>query len=356
MAQWYVDPDPDLVIGAFEGPEPYVLFNVIDAVSLSDGTVVIGMFDRTAFELRYFDGDGSFLASAGRWGEGPFESSTGFNSLEPLAGDSLLIVSLDLRYSVFGPRGERVRSGRLDLSSSTLMRPWNLVDDGHLLFSSIGPPSEQAGRDHSDVPNLLFSVLDLDTGESVSIADLPAERIPRDEKGAFIYLPFRAQPGWAAGAGRVWLGHGQDRVITGWAGDGTESTEVFLSRPGHAVTREDRDRWTDPWGRKPSVEFPDSLPFFQQLRTDTDGNLWVQEYEPPWSEEDYHWDVFDAQGQQIARVTMPFIVLGSHLRADRFRGQSPLLEIGPDHVLVKAEDAVGSPVVKKHVLVKERDP
>ena len=353
IPHWSVDPDPDLVIGVFEGPEPFVLFNVLDAVVLSDGTVVIGMFDKTAFELRYFDRDGSFLTSAGRRGEGPFELSSGFNSLERMTGDSLLIVSRDLRYSLFGPRGERVRSGRLNLTLSKLMMPWNLVDDGHLLFFSTSASSSQRGGGGNAEWSMSFSVLDLETGELAPIANLPAERVEIDGNGAFLYFPFTPAPGRAAGSGSIWLGHGEDRVITGWTGDGIERVTIRLPWPGHAVTREDRDLWRDPWGvRRRSVEFPDSFPFFQSLQVDTEGNLWVQRYEPPWSEEDYQWGVFNPAGVQIASASLPFAVLGSALRPGRPLGNSPLLEIGPDYMLVKSVDAVGSPVVKIHRLVK----
>ena len=309
VPQWRVEPNPDLVIGVFEGPDPYVLFNVIDAVVLSDGTVVIGMFDKTTFELRYFDRDGSFVTSAGRRGEGPFELSSGFNSLERMAGDSLFIASYDHRYSIFGPRGERVRSGRLDLAGSRLMMPWNLVDDRHLLFSSRSASSIQRGGGGNAEPATSFSVLDLETAGLVPIADLPAERVLMHENGAFMYLPFDAKPGWAAGSGSIWLGHAQDRVITEWTGDGIERVTIRLPWPEHAVSGEDRGLWDERdlrrraveipgLGRVPrrSVEFPDSFPFFQSLQVDTEGNLWVQRYQPPWSEEDYQWGVFNPAG------------------------------------------------------------
>ena len=357
IPHWSVDPDPDLVIGVFEGPEPFVLFNVLDAVVLGDGTVVIGMFDKTAFELRYFDRDGSFLTSAGRRGEGPFELSSGFNSLERMTGDSLLIVSRDNRYSVFGPRGERVRSGRLNLTLSTLMMPWNLVDDCRLLFFSTSASSSQRGGGGNAEWSMSFSVLDLETGELAPIANLPAERVEIDENGAFLYFPLDPKPGWAAGSGSIWLGHGEDRVITGWTGDGIERVTVRLAWPGHAVTREDRgllEEFNRRRGRASprSAELPDTFPFFENFQVDTEGNLWVQRYEPPWSEEDYQWGVFNPAGVQIASVSLSFAAIGSTLRPGRPLGHSPLLEIGPDYMLVTSVDAVGAPVVRKHRLVK----
>ena len=113
---WQAEADPQLSIGAAEGADEYLLYHVRDATRLSDGTVVVALHFRNLFELRYYDSSGQHITSAGHYGNGPFEmGGSGFGGFARLSGDSVRVVGVDQRFSIFGPRGEQVRSGRFSL-------------------------------------------------------------------------------------------------------------------------------------------------------------------------------------------------------------------------------------------------
>ena len=52
------------------------------------------------------------------------------------------------------------------------------------------------------------------------------------------------------------------------------------------------------------VPFADFLPAFQNLMVDREGNLWVQEYLPPW-DPTRRWAVFDPSGLYLGTLDLP---------------------------------------------------
>ena len=84
---WTVETEPLVEIGTVSGAPEYQFADVVAAVRLSNGDIVVA--DRGAAELRSYDAAGNFQWRAGRFGEGPGE----FQSLEFLgttAGDTLV--------------------------------------------------------------------------------------------------------------------------------------------------------------------------------------------------------------------------------------------------------------------------
>jgi hypothetical protein len=98
------------------------------------------------------------------------------------------------------------------------------------------------------------------------------------------------------------------------------------------------------------VSFPEAYPVFQGLQVDLDGNLWVLRYEPPWSTEDYRWDVFSREGEWIAVTSIPFEVLHPTDRTRPSSTSSSLMEIGEDYVLIRHQDDLGVERVRRHFL------
>ncbi|MCJ7629313.1 MAG: hypothetical protein MUO50_13115 [Longimicrobiales bacterium] len=362
-SQWQVDPTPEVSIGLRDGPEPYLLLNVIDATVLRNGTIVVGLYYRSLFELRYYDSLGVHITSSGRYGNGPFEIGPGgFSSVERLSGDSVLVIGLDHRFSVFGPRGEQVRSGRLPLPGSSI--PSQLLDDQHLsLWTVQRVGSESFGR---EVPSeMSFQVFDIDSGISKPAGRVFDQRTRLDDSGLFLHLPFEPRAHWASGAGRLWFGNSGTAEIQGF-NPATQDPEILLlDDDRRSVTRDDEQSWKEfdlrgtngdrrrqfkAYHRR--VEFPESFPFFQDLQVDVSGNVWVLSYEPPWSERDYVWRVFESGGGRIATAVGPYSALDLSIRTDRPSPFSPIKEIGDDYVLTLHKDELGVEQVRKYRLIK----
>jgi hypothetical protein len=86
-----------------------------------------------------------------------------------------------------------------------------------------------------------------------------------------------------------------------------------------------------------SVPYPETLPAFEALLVDRDGNLWVAEATAMF-DEPRHWSVFDRDGVWLGNVTTPARL---HVR-----------EIGADYVLGNGSDDLEVERVLLYALVK----
>jgi hypothetical protein len=103
------------------------------------------------------------------------------------------------------------------------------------------------------------------------------------------------------------------------------------------------------------MEFPDSFPVYQDLKTDSEGNVWVLKYQPRWSEDPFVWDVFDSGGRQIAGVDFPYDWMSRCIREAPIGGcTNGILDIGEDWVLTAYRDEWDVQRLKVFRLMKPR--
>jgi hypothetical protein len=101
---WTVSPQPDLVIGALEGPEEYQFVQITDAARLSDGSVVV--VDQGAQVVRLYHPDGTLRKTLGGPGGGPGEFTDPVSVLVT-ANDTVVIWDQALlRATRFTPFGD----------------------------------------------------------------------------------------------------------------------------------------------------------------------------------------------------------------------------------------------------------
>ncbi len=147
-----------------------------------------------------------------------------------------------------------------------------------------------------------------------------------------------------------------------------ESVSIELDHSREPVTRRMRSRFRE-WQKRGvtgdrlrnmeeyhrRIEFPDSLPLYQDLKTDEAGRVWVLRYEPPWSEQEYSWEVYDPQGGKVATVTAPHGLLHSCVR-NRSGGCPPgvkMYSFEDGYLLtIEANGEYRVPVVRKYRLSK----
>jgi hypothetical protein len=363
VATWEVAATPDVSIGEADGPGEYLLSFVRDAVLLSDGTTVIAQFARGVFELRYFDQSGQYLASAGGWGDGPFEFRGGVARVSRLDGDSVFVASMIGRYSVFGPRGELGRSGRLPVTLGAI--PWELAGDDHVVLRTLDPSSSPTPGGRPVSESILVDVLDLRSAAVHRIATVGGATTHLGEDGLFLHVPFDGEPLHTAGHGWVWTANSRDDVARGQSIEAV-SGGVSVRLPGRsAVSRADERSWKafdleGVSGRMKlgferyhrTVEFPQTMPAIQDMIVAAHAELWIQRYSRPWSTEDYQWEVFNTQGEQIATVKVPYEVVGPRGRSPLTRGLGPVVDITGQHFVVVTEDALGVQAVRLHRIWK----
>ena len=131
--------------------------------------------------------------------------------------------------------------------------------------------------------------------------------------------PFSSIALAGAGGERLWLFSPNSAEVRGYSVDGALEVVARAAWSRVPVTREDERRWREfAMGRRVNpasrrrqldhhrrIEFPDSLPLFEDIQVDPDGNVWLARFEPPWSGEDRVWEVVSRDGEWLGSVRLP---------------------------------------------------
>ena len=352
---WTVEPEPLLAIGTVTGALEYQFTDVVAAVRLSTGDIVVA--ERAASELRSYDAAGNFQWRAGRDGEGPGE----FRSLDfvgTTADDSL--VTYDgalLRAQLFDPQGRLARTYRVAISEGEATGRGTVADkavgvvDGLLVVRFI----EYGERIPNGIvrwPPERVAALDLANGAVRSLIVLPGEEayVEAREEGRYSHgtYVFSKGPEYGAAGGRL-------AVID------TEAWSVRLISPRDGATtavfrREVAPReatnalfelhldgiveiaFADPDQVEPErvaglrrmwrgrLRAP-HLPVLRSVHVDAAGHLWLQPYyvagaEPP------PFEILAPDGAWLGSVTLP-----PRLHRAFIQYQAPYMDIGDDYVL-----------------------
>ena len=342
---WRVDSVPLLSIGTLEGEDPYLLHQVRDAMTLSDGRIVVA--NRGSQELRVFDASGVHLATWGGRGEGPGE----FNSLVAVAdwqGDSLIAwYSQRERLSVFDLNGNFGRTVIPGDPGDGRDTPEEILADGTILVSRFSPGGD-ASRDGLTRSGRLYDIADAQGRLVVSLGASPGTEGYVSTSGDMMMImtpPFRRSARTAAWAGRFVVTPNDDYEIRAFGPTG--ALELIVRRdhaliaptPAHLDAYIERQVARRPpeervEGRRSlreqlgEVPLPTTFAAFDNFIADAMGHLWVQEYDIPGEERPNPlWTVFDPEGRVLGFVETP--------------PGLQIYEIGAAHILGRATDDLG---------------
>ena len=350
---WTVETEPLVEIGTVSGAPEYQFADVVAAVRLSNGDIVVA--DRGAAELRSYDAAGNFQWRAGRFGEGPGE----FESLEFLgttAGDTLVTFDNSLvRVQVFGPQGELARTFRATITEGEAAdqvadKAIGVVDG--LLIVRFVEYGDEIPTGIVRWPLERLAALDLADGAVWSLMVLPGHEAHvrvreggRLSHGSYV---FSKGPEFGAAAGllavidtEAWsvrLVSARDGAITAVVRRDMAPREVTaaildlhldgiveIAFPDpDAAAPEDVEGLRRMWRNMPRGP---TLPVLRSLHVDATGHLWLQPYyvagaEPP------PFEIHSPDGVWLGSVSLP----PGHQRAF-VQYQAPYMEIGEDYVL-----------------------
>ena len=352
---WTVGSEPLLEIGTVTGAPEYLLTDVVAALRLSNGDIVVA--ERAASELRGYDAAGNFQWRAGRSGDGPGE----FRSLDfvgTVAGDTLATYDgALLRAQLFDPQGRLVRAYRVAITegegagrAAVADKAVGVVDN--LLVVRFAEYGDEVPNGIVRWPLERMGALDLSNGAVRSLLVVPGNeahvQVREGERYSHGPYVFAKGPEYGAGAGRL-------AVIDteAWAAD------LISPRDGAttAVLRRDvapRDAtnalfelhldgiveiaFADPdqtapervdglrrmWRGMPRAP---RLPVLRSIHVDGTGHLWLQPYyvagaDPP------PFEVHAPDGTWLGSVALP-----PGLERGFIQFQAPHMEIGDDYVL-----------------------
>ena len=348
-----VESRPSLEIGSVEGSGHYQLFRVSSVLRLSNDRIVVA--NNGTNELRIYSPSGSFIAATGRSGAGPGEFRS-INGVHAVGRDSLFvfdgvlqrvsILSSDGRFRTslnVEPTGDPIRPLRL-------YRLGGVLRNRNMVFVAVAFPADMRPRPitHFDsVPTLLYSREGKRLGRVAEPLGMDIYATPT-RAGDISFG--RASSAYIHGE-RVYVTDGGKFEVRAYEpGKGLVST-VRDDRPTRRVAAEDVDQLIKyrvdrvPEARKAEIrryfeEWPRApyKPWISAIVVDSQGLLWVEEYEPYWTNTSRTWTVFDQSGRRIARLNLP-----QALRVS---------EIGKDFIIGVAKDEFDVEHVRVYTLIR----
>ena len=335
---WRVAETPVVDIGVVSGDAAYELFRPLGALRLSDGRIVVA--NAGTSELRYYDERGKHLGSSGGRGGGPGE----FFAMSWFArtdDDSVVVYDRrSRRVSLFDPDGRYHSS--VALPGGDFPSVQGRFSDGSYLARVVprrarDAPPEPLGRGRDSLSFLRYGP----DGEFLDTLGVFLRRIKhglafefmgRSRRGAMT-IPFTPSTVLAVAGSKVIVGTSTSYQISQFTPDGVL---IRLIRKRHSrlpVEPSDVDSFLDslraqyatggPEAKihvKMNEETPpaDSMPAFDDLIVDREGNLWVSASRHH-GDPSVQWDVFDTEGIWLGVVPGP----------DGFR----VTDIGSDYLL-----------------------
>lgn len=318
-AAWRVATKPIVTIGGLAEEEEDQLFRVVDAVRLSDGRIVVA--NAGTQDLRFYDAEGRFLQASGGEGSGPGEFQA-LAALIRLPADSLLTWDFrNRRAQVFGPDGGFARSFQIE--SQVRIWPLGAFGDGTLLVSS---QDIFGSRSRPDIWRDSLTYLRYDrTGEPIdTVGEFAGPEYYTSAEGAAmasVLVTSRIlglQPQTAVHGTGFYYGESDEYEIGYYAANGELQRLIRLARPSREVSADLKEQYVADLLERSSNEqfrtrleriveempFPETLPAFQRMLVDPEGNLWVADYPPPGGART-HWSVFDPDGRWLGALDTP---------------------------------------------------
>lgn len=308
---WTIGSVPRVTFGD-SGAQPVAFYEIDDAVRLADGRVVV--LDRGSKELLYFSRTGELQARAGGAGDGPgeFREPAG---LAEFSADTLAVYARRSQHlSLFDREGAWLLDRPIEKVEELLpTRYFRLADvhDGSLILHNPTGFRVLVNMEAGPInnPNYRFAT---DGAFEGTVAEPSTRWIHRTR------VLFDGARITDAAGGQLYVKDAARYEVRVYDYDGELHRVHRLTQPAQPTSAEDLDRYKGFLRRDiqnadlaerliagvESSRLADSFPAIRQLYPDALGNVWIEEYHPPWSRES-SFGVFAADGPWLGTVTMP---------------------------------------------------
>lgn len=351
---WRLAPEPEVAIGDDEEDPRYLFGDVIGAVRLSDGTIVVG--DAQTEELRYFGSAGDNVRVVGSGGEGPGQ----FNRLAEVhrCGRGT-VYARDLgrdELNVFDASGRFVERHPFEENAGvSVYVGLSCNEEGQLLAMDWG--DEFGGESRQGHYRTTVHIWLLDPQGHVLHDFGPFPGVDRLGLSlGSIPHPLGKTPAKALGEGHAYIGTADEFEIEVRSLEGELVRGVRRSVEPGAITGDHIERHLEFAARDDSRDAeelsrygfdaensPATFPAYSRFLLDTSGHLWVENYRMPWEEAELRrWSVFDPEGVWLGDVEVP--------------PTFEITDIGDDHVLGVFRDELEQESVRLYPLSRAADP
>ncbi len=352
LPEWSLSEDALLVLTGGREPGEPEFFRIAGAVRHPSGGIVVA--NAGSRELLFYSDEGHFLRAVGGQGSGPGEFR-GLDGIGRIPGDSIVAVDGALRrITVLDEAGGLGRTAPLPVDPTNYSLVGTFADGSLLLRSTL---SMMPGPEPIRRPTLLVryslegNVLDT----IASVPGLPIYAIEVSGGQGLRAVPFGPDAHAAVSGQRAYVGMGDEPVVEVRDDSGRVRDRIRWDAPERQVSDADRRAHRDrTLAATPSrtirrlrarefdggdVRFPPSYPAHASIEAGPGGEIWVEGY-PRTGARARHWLIFDQDGRPMAHFAL--------------EARSELLAVGEAHLVLKAQDRMGTESVRVHGLVRER--
>ena len=365
--EWRIASEPEVVIGRGDGDERYLLSDVLSVRRFSDGRIAV--LDGGSSRVRIYDGEGRHLVDMGGPGEGPYEFSR--EQYLDLVNDTVFVYeSSPGTITVFSGDGNFLRMGPSPRppSGRVLFGAAFGVLHGESLVVAGYPPGRPERTLELTRQEMSIWRLSLRGSEADSLMVILSDEAVMDDWEGRVRIRdvlFGKTTYFTASDSHLYVGDSDTYGIRVHDAQGVLKQAIRRVVEPRLVGPGDLERHVRQTARlagnpdsmitvalQRMREFPiaDAMPAFRQLIADSDGNLWVEDWDDVGVEQG-RFSVFRADGAWLGRVDLP-----PGLPWLRARGvYTSLLEIGADFVLGVWVDDLGVEQVRKYRISKGAD-
>ena len=318
--RWSIDSVPSLTIGVEEGDPMLEFYRLSTVRQLEDGRIVA--MNAGTNELRYFSSDGTYMCSSGRRGAGPGDFEN-MGWLQVLGGDTLIVYSSGggPRLSLIDPEGVFRRTLSVPrVDDVQFAQPHGFLSKRVLVMRSSRAytPDNVTSGTHRDSSIL---ILVAEGGSEIArigpVPNFEAAVVRTETSMTVTGLIFGKSLVLGYGQGRLYLGTNQSYEIAEYDTLAQLRRLIRLERQPEPVTadhiaRAESSRLADAESDAErasaralmdQMEFPSTMPFYNSMLVDSEGNLWVRRY--AYFSTAGTWDLFDPEGQLLGEVLTP---------------------------------------------------
>lgn len=289
-----------------------VIFGILWDIAVdSEGCVYVS--DPKAFNIKKFSGEGKFLKEIGRKGEGPGEFS--HLSFIEIVKDKLIALS-DRKFSFFTLKGEFIKFIPWEIKKG-LPEEIEALSDGKIVMEIKEPFMGPKSRNihyinlYDSELNYIKTVYQKDLGE--------VKFVKRGNAFLSVIQKYPLEIKWSISPeGKIILGFNDKyeiSVIDPMKG------EIFSFHRKHKpvkVSKSEREKFLK--NKNLGIEVSEYKPVFDDIKVDSEGNIWVHLYRENSEEENTTFDVFSKDGKFIntVRIVNGYYPYGAKMIKDGF--------------------------------------
>lgn len=311
LGQFDLDLEEDLTIGN-DSDENYQFYGA--SCILVDSEENIYVLDSGNGRIQKFDGNGQYLMTIGRKGQGPGEFSRPYSFY--IDRRDSLFVSEQTRIQVFGNSGEYRKSIPLE----TRIYDFFIDTQGDIITYTLINRSEGSERAIVRIDpegKIAETIAEFSDVEAIQSSADGGRTLTFKAYHQYNYWPY-LYPVWNEG---FIYAYPSEYKIFGMSGDGDLELIIQKDVSPNAISQEEKnfimkgiERQAERRGIKLSREnleaacqFPSHRPFFNRVLVDDLGRLYVREAESVLEQTgDAHLDVFSGEGYYLYRMVLPF--------------------------------------------------